>query len=221
MRPTYTLSRPPSPSTRAVRTARRLVVLCVGEALLVGGYLIATDATVLSARYVGYPFVWLNLVVLAVGAVDVPRPTDRRTVVAGVIALGYLGGLWWTSGVIAPGSGGPVSARVVSAIPGWGPMLLVDGPVAVSVIPYEAVGYAGLAVLVYTGIARASAGVLSGVVGLVTCVSCVGPVLVATLSGVLGGASTAVAAVSTSAYAYDLSTALFVLTVAALWTTLR
>lgn len=196
-------------------------MLCVAEALLVGGYLLATDTTVLSARYVGYPFVWLNLVVLAVGAVDVPRPTDRRTVVAGVIALGYLGGLWWTSGVIALGSGGPVSARVVSAIPGWGPMLLVDGPVAVSVIPYEAVGYAGLAVLVYTGIARASAGVLSGVVGLVTCVSCVGPVLVAALSGVLGGASTAVAAVSTSPYAYDLSTALFVLTVAALWKTLQ
>jgi len=195
-------------------------VLCVAEALLVGGYLLATDTTVLSVRYVAYPFVWLNLVVLAVGAVDVPLPTDRRTAVAGVVGLGYLGVLWWTSGVIAPGSGGPASASVAAAIPGWGPVLLVEGPVALSVIPYETVGYAGLAVLVYAGLARASAGVLSGVVGFVTCVSCVGPVVVATASGVLGGASTAVAAVSTSAYAYDLSTALFALTVATLWKTL-
>jgi hypothetical protein len=113
-------------------------------------------------------------------------------------------------------------------MPGWGPVLLVDAPVTLALVPYETVGYVALAALVYVGVARAAAGVVSGLVGLVTCVSCVGPVLAAVVSGLLGGTSTAIAGgtsaailgATTGAYAYDLSTGLFVATVAALWLTL-
>jgi hypothetical protein len=205
----------------AVRVAKQFVVLCAVEFVVVAGYLLTSDTAVMAPRYVLYPFVWLNLAVLAVGAVDVPRPTGRRTAAAAAVATVYLGVLAWVSGWVAVGSGGPVSVDLLPAIPGWGPVLLVDGPVALSLVPYETVGYLALTALVYTSIARASAGALSGVLGLVTCVSCVGPVVAATLSGVLGGASTAVAGAASSSYAYDLSTALFVFTIAALWGTLR
>ncbi|MFD1686931.1 DUF7546 family protein [Halobellus litoreus] len=215
----------PSPSAG---TKRALLALIAVESLLVGGYLLLTDAAVLSVRYLVYPFVWINLAVVTVRAVDVPLPTDRRSGGAAVVAVGYLLVLAWTSGLLAVGSGGPLSVRLAPAMPGWGPVLLVDGPVSLALVPFETIGYAGLATLVYVGVARAAAGVLSGLVGLVTCVSCVGPVVAAVVSGVLGGASTAAAGASTTvlgvttgAYAYDLSTGLFVLTVAALWATLR
>ncbi|RLM53221.1 hypothetical protein DVK02_14600 [Halobellus sp. Atlit-31R] len=204
----------------ARQTVQLLGALLAVELVLVAGYVAATGSTVLSLRHAAYPFVWVNLSVLAVRAVDVPAPTTRRSAAAGAVAVGYVVVLAWTSGLVSVGSGGAVSARLVPAMPGWGPLLLVDGPLALSLVPFETVGYLALALLVYVGVARAAAGVLSGLVGLVTCVSCVGPVLAAVLSGVLGGASTAIAGATTGAYAYDLSTGLFVLTVAALWRTL-
>ncbi|MFD1600940.1 DUF7546 family protein [Halobellus rarus] len=199
------------------------------ESVLVGAHLLATDAAVLSVRYLLYPFVWINLGVLAVRAVDVPVPADRRSVGAAAVAAGYLLVLAWTSGLVGAGSGGALTLRVAPAMPGWGPVLLVGGPVSIALVPFETIGYVALAVLVYVGVGRAAAGVLSGLVGLVTCVSCVGPVIAAVISGLLGGASTAAAGgasstilgVTTGAYAYDLSTGLFVLTIAALWATLR
>lgn len=212
-----------------LQTVRWFVVLSLVESALVGTYLLVSDAAVLSVRHLLYPFVWINLAVLAVRAVDVPAPTDRRSVLAAAVAAGYLLVLAWTSGLVGAGAGSALSLRVAPAMPGWGPVLLVGGPVSIALVPFETVGYVALAVLVYVGVGRAAAGVLSGLVGLVTCVSCVGPVVAAVVSGLLGGASTAAAGsasttvlgVTTGAYAYDLSTGLFVLTVAALWSTLR
>ena len=216
----------PRPTPQAVLL---LVGLLGAEFALVGTYLLVTDAAVLSVRYLLYPFVWINLAVLAVRAVDVPVPTDRRSIGAAAVAAGYLLVLAWTSGLVGGGSGGALSIRIAPAMPGWGPILLVGGPVSLALVPFETIGYVALAALVYVGVDRAAAGVLSGLVGLVTCVSCVGPVVAAILSGLLGGTSTAAAGsasttvlgVTTGAYAYDLSTGLFVLTVAALWATLR
>ncbi|WP_049988037.1 DUF7546 family protein [Halobellus rufus] len=216
----------PSPSAGTIRT---LLALLAVETVAVSAYVLASDAAVLSPRHLAYPFVWINVAVLAVRAVDVPLPRDRRAVGAAVVAAAYLLVLARTSGLIGVGSGGGVSVRIAAAMPGWGPVLLADGPVAVALVPFETIGYVALSVLVYVGVARAAAGVLSGLVGLVTCVSCVGPVLAAVLSGLLGGASTAAAGgasatllgVTTGPYAYDLSTGLFVLTVAALWSLLR
>ena len=216
----------PSPGPGTVRT---LLALLAVEAAVVSAYLLASDAAVLSVRYLAYPFVWINLAVLAVRAVHVPLPRDRRVVGAAVVAASYFLVLAWTSGLVASGSGGSLSVGVATAMPGWGPVLLVDGPVSLALVPFETIGYVALAVLVYVGVVRATAGVLSGLVGLATCVSCVGPVVAAVFSGVVGGASTAAAGgasatllgVTTGPYAYDLSTALFALTIAALWAMLR
>ncbi|MGQ4555561.1 DUF7546 family protein [Halobellus sp. GM3] len=214
---------------RALPTARTVGIfaaLLAAEVALVVGYALATDTTVLSPRYVLYPFVWINLGVLAVRGVDLPVPTDRRSGAAAVVAVGYLLVLGWTSGLIGRGTGA-VSVSLAPALPGWGPVLLVSGPVSLALVPYETVGYVALAALVYVGVARAAGGVLSGLVGLVTCVSCVGPVIAAVISGLVGGTSSALAGsasvlgIATGPYAYDLSTALFALTVAALWLTLK
>lgn len=216
----------PVPSARTIGTLFALLAI---EAAVVSAYLLATDAAVLLARYLAYPFVWINLGVLAVRAVDVPLSRDRRVLGAAVVAAAYLLLLTWTSGLIAAGSGGSLSIRFATAMPGWGPVLLVDGPLSLALVPFETIGYVALTVLVYVGVARAAAGVLSGLVGVATCVSCVGPVVAAVLSGLFGGASTAAAGgasatllgVTTGPYAYDLSTVLFVLTIGALWAMLR
>jgi hypothetical protein len=218
---TDTTTRPTALVRRPARTLRLLASLVAVETFLVGGYLLSTDTTVLSVRYVSYPLVWVNLGVLAVDAVDVPRPTDRRTLAAAAVAAAYFGVLAWTAGLVGAGTGDPLSVNLLWAIPGWGPVLLLGGPVSVALVPFEVVGYACLSVLVYGSLVRATAGALSGALGLATCVSCVGPVVAGAAAGLGGGVSTAVAGAANGPFAYDLSTALFVVTVGALWYALR
>ncbi|WP_132058107.1 DUF7546 family protein [Halorussus amylolyticus] len=206
---------------RPARAARALVVLTVAEALVVGAYLAIADATVLSVRHLAYPFVWTNAAVLAVAYAPIPRPSDRVARGALVAAAGYFLVLCWAGGLVSAGTGtGFGTVSVLPAMPGWGPILTVGGgAVHVTLVPFKVVGYVGLAALVYAALARASRGVLSGIVGLATCVSCTGSVLGTLLAGTLGGSSAAVSAAM--ARSYDLSTAVFLLTVAALWVGLR
>lgn len=83
-----------------------------------------------------------------------------------------------------------------------------------ALLPFKLVGYLALAYLVYVTVLDATGGVLGGVLGLFSCVSCTLPVIAGVLSGFVGGAG----AVATAAYAqsYALSTAVFVLTIALL-----
>ena len=82
-------------------------------------------------------------------------------------------------------------------------------------MPARVVGYAALAYLVYATVIDASGAAVSGVVGLLSCVSCSWPILASLLSGVAGGGSVLVAA--TFDFSYDISTAVFLLTVALLY----
>lgn len=235
--PNRTAGREPSPGRRddpgtpgpdrsgpalatSVEAARAFVVLTLAEAAVVLAYLAVADVRVLSVRYLAYPFVWTNAAVLAVAATRVPRPRDRRTVGALVAALGYFAVLCTAGGVASAGHGtGVGSVAVVSATPGWGPLVVVSGgAVHLTLVPFKLVGYAGLAGLAYAALARTSRGLLGGALGLVTCVSCAGSVVVALVAGV-GGSSAAASAAT--AGAYDLSTAAFLLAVAAMWVGLR
>lgn len=197
--------------------ARTFVALTVVEAVVVVAYLAVTGTSVLSARYLVYPFVWVNAAVLAVVSTPVPTPSDRRTVGALAVAVGYLAVLCWAGGLLALGHGtGLGRLAVFSAPPGWGPMLsLTDGWVHVSVVPFKLVGYLGLSTLVYTALAQASRSVLSGLLGVVTCVSCTGSVLATLLAGTVGGSSVALSELM--ARSYDLSTAVFLLAIGAMW----
>lgn len=205
-------------SETALRAARLLVGLAVAEAALVVAYLAAADAGVVSARYLAYPFVWTNAAVLAVATSRVPRPdrADPRTLGAALAAVGYLLALCWAGGLIGAGTGsGLGSVGVFTAVPGWGPLVTVSGGVVdLALVPFKLVGYAGLAALAYAALARASRGLLGSALGLVTCVSCTGSVLGALLAGVGGSSAVASAA---QAGSYDLSTAVFLFAVAALW----
>lgn len=206
----------------AARAARALVVLTVAEAAVVLAYLAVADARVLSVRYLAYPFVWTNAAILAVAYAPIPRPKldDRWTTGALVVAAGYFLALCWAGGLVSAGAGsGLGTLGVVPAVPGWGPLVVVSGGlVHLALVPFKVVGYLGLAALAYAALARASRGLLGGALGLVTCVSCTGSILGALLAGVSGSSVAVSAAMSRS---YDLSTAVFLLAIAALWVGLR
>lgn len=199
------------------RAARALVALTVAEALVVVAYVTVAEVGVLSVRYLAYPFVWTNAAVLAVAFAPLPRPSDRWTVGALAVATGYFLVLCWAGGLLALGEGsGLGTVDVFSAVPGWGPILAVSGgAIHATLVPFKVVGYVGLAGLAYAALARASRGVLSGALGLVTCVSCTGSVLATLLAGTVGGSTVAVSELM--AQSYDLSTAIFLGTIGALW----
>lgn len=197
----------PSPTAAAAWTT-----LLAFEATLVGTYLLASGARITRPEILVVPFVWINLALWVFARVR-PAPTPGGRRVAAAIGLGYFVLLAVVSGVVSPGGGTAVGTRLaLSTIPpGWAPALFVDGAaIDVAVIPYQVVGYAALAYLVYVVAREASGALAGGLVGLFSCVSCTFPVVAGLLGGFTGGSALAAAA---SVHAYVLSTAVFVLTV--------
>lgn len=215
------VDRPAGPSLPVDRSAAISAVsaLLVVELGLLGAYLHLTDTAVLALRYTLYPFVWIN-----VGAwVLLRRPTvsasSRRRLAAGALALGYFLLLAVAGGLIRQG-GMSMSPSVVWLSPGWGPALFYTTEfVHLAVLPFEAVGYAALAVLVYTLVLAGSRTALAGLLGVATCVGCLWP-LGAALAAMLVGVGSPVAATAPGV-AYDVSTLLFVVTAGALYWTSR
>jgi hypothetical protein len=82
-------------------------------------------------------------------------------------------------------------------------------------MPARVVGYLALAYLVYATVIDAAGSAVSGVLGLLSCVSCSWPILASLLTGVFGSSSALVAA--TFDLSYDVSTLVFVVTVALLY----
>jgi hypothetical protein len=116
---------PLSVPRRAVLVAGGLVV---AELLALAWYLGTTTATVFAPRYLLYPFVWVNVGVLAVlGTTPVTGPSRRR-LLAGVAAAGYAGLLLVIDGSLALAARPPATGfHVMSLPPGWGPALAYDG----------------------------------------------------------------------------------------------
>lgn len=201
----------PLPTTR--RTAASAVgALLVVELLAVAAYLHVTDTGVLAPRYTLYPFVWINVAAwVLLRRPRVPGSTGRRLAAAGLsvqyfFLLAYAGGL---VGFGAPGLDAGV--RVAWLSPGWGPVLVYAGDLlTVSLIPFETVGYAALAVLVYTVLLTGARSAFASVLGLAACVGCLWPVGAAALAA-LGGVASPLATV-VPGVAYDVSTLLFVVT---------
>lgn len=208
-------------ASRVSRSSVGLVALVVlAELALLVGYLGATGTEPTSLRYLLYPFVWLNVAVWAVTAVDPPSSTPRLRRLVGLAAAGYLLVLAYAGGVLgvslaAHHHGGHHGLAVFTSLPpGWGPTVVYDHALfTLTLVPYQFVGYLALTYLVYVALLDAATAALSGVVGLLTCVSCSWPVVAALLAGVAGGS--AVASVVYS-FAVDVSTAAFVTAVALL-----
>lgn len=186
-----------------------LLALFALEGLAVVAYLAATHTAVTELRYLVYPFVWINVGLLAVWS---SRPRDapmRARLLGASIGIVYVVGVLAIPGNVGLGEGGAMAVRVSSAVPGWGPIVAVTGPVRLFLVPFEVIGYACLGYLVYANVIAASRRLLGGMLGFVTCVGCTVPII-APLLGVLGGAS----GLASTAYAwsYDIGTVLFVLT---------
>lgn len=184
------------------------------EILVVLAYLAAVQPTITRPLFYVYPFVWLNAAAWAVWKTRIPdasglRLWAARTLAAGYfLLLGYVGGLYGVSGGVTVG----LRLELTALPPGWAPALIYGGELfQFALLPFKVVGYLALAYLVYATVLDATGGVLGGVLGLFSCVSCTLPVVAGILSGVVGGAG----AVATAAYAqsYLLSTVVFVLTV--------
>ncbi|WP_435097735.1 DUF7546 family protein [Halarchaeum sp. P4] len=161
-----------------------------------------------------YPWVWLNVAAWGVLRVR-PSPTPGRVRwlaaavgVAYFLVVGYAGGLYHLSG-----AGLGFSLHWLP--PGWGPapVYSADG-LTVVLMPFKLGGYAALAYLVSVTVRDASASALSGVLGLVSCVSCTWPILATVATGLFGSASALTSVAMTEAY--GISTVVFVVSVLAL-----
>jgi hypothetical protein len=82
-------------------------------------------------------------------------------------------------------------------------------------MPARVVGYLALSYLVYATVIDAAGAAVSGILGLLSCVSCSWPILASLATAILGSGSALAA--SATALSYDLSTVVFLATVALLY----
>jgi hypothetical protein len=191
-------------------------------------YVVLTPAELAPARYTLYGLLWVAVggLVLAREARRPRSATARARRVAALAGAGYLGALALAGGVVVPG-GVPAPLAdgwfVRALPPGWGPALVYAGPsLAVVLMPARVVGYLALAALVrgtvLDGLAAGVGGLrrgLPGLLALFSCVSCSWPVL-AGLAALVFGAGSGLAA-GAATLSYDLSTLVFLGTVALLY----
>lgn len=215
------------------------------DTLLLGALLVNTQLLLFLAYHfvspnditgvtpVAVPLVWITVGVWVLVRTEVPPASQRQRTVGLAVAVGYFGLLGYFGGVWGPGvSALPVGVdlAVVTAPPGWAPRVFVNLPadglalgslaipfqgVRLNLIPWQVVGYVALAYLVYAAVLDAAGSAISGVIGLLSCVSCTWPVVAAIATSVLGG-SAAVAGVVYD-QSYLLSTVVFVVTVGLLF----
>ncbi|MES3161164.1 MAG: hypothetical protein PPP55_06290 [Halorubrum sp.] len=99
-----------------------------------------------------------------------------------VVAGGYVLLLAAVSGLISFGATG-FGVSVTGALPGWGPVVLADiGVVGLAIVPFQAVGYTVLGVLLARALTVRSASLAAGVVGLFSCAGCLLPIVAAVAS---------------------------------------
>ncbi|MFB6078892.1 MAG: hypothetical protein ABEJ80_07945 [Halarchaeum sp.] len=204
------------------RVGKWLAALLLYE--FVGSYLYFryTPADPGRLRYLVYPFVWINVGLLAALTVR-PTPGSRRHRLLGLaVAVPYTLAVLYVPGVLQvtlPGLRALPRAAphwdVVWAAPGWGPLLTYQSSLVVAnLVPYKVVGYLALGYLVYANALRVTRASLGGLLGLVTCVSCTAP-LFASGVALLGGGAGAVAVATR--YSVDLGTLAFLVSIVLLY----
>ncbi|WP_396613164.1 hypothetical protein ACH9L7_07860 [Haloferax sp. S1W] len=176
-------------------------------------YLLFTEASVGAPRYAIYGVTWVGVGLWVLFDTTVTPASTATKRKAAAVALGYFALLAVAGGLItSPVPGGDGGLRVAFLPPGWGPALIYGGGVFNLVLmPARVIGYAALAYLVYDTVVEAAGAAVSGVVGLFSCISCSWPVIASFATSVFGG-GTAIAATVT-VLSYDLSTAVFLITV--------
>ncbi|WP_224337004.1 DUF7546 family protein [Haloprofundus halobius] len=187
------------------------------ELVLLFAYGLLTPGSLVPVRYTLYGLLWLNASVFAVAKTRVapaPTRTKRR---AAAVAVGYFAALAVAGGLVTLASThGGAGFRIGWLPPGWGPALIYGGETLnLILMPGRVVGYVALAYLVYATVVDAAGAAVSGILGLLSCVSCSWPILASVATAVLGSGSALAA--SATALSYDLSTLVFLATVALLY----
>ncbi|WP_435335144.1 DUF7546 family protein [Haloarchaeobius sp. TZWWS8] len=194
-----------------------LGLLCALELLAVVSYFQLTSAELTSVRYALYPFVWLNVGLVAVVLTSPAVASPRQRAGAALVAGGYFLLLAWATGLVglAPADHDPTGLAATMASPGWGPTVTYGGSLLTLVlVPFRLLGYLALAYLVYAAVLDSLAASATGLVALFSCVSCTFP-LVSSLAASAGGSAAMVA--TAFAFGIDVSTAVFVVSVALLY----
>lgn len=200
------------------RDLHLLAVVVVVELILLAGYFAVRPERLTVLRYTLYPFVWINVALLAAYHVDIPETTGRRSLLATAVASLYFLVLLYLTGLIGVPSddllqlAGTVDVQPGS--PGTERLHLITDAVHVSIIPYRTIGFLVLAYLVYVTLLDVTGSLAAGALGLFSCVGCAFPILVSLSAGLFG--STAVATAVYGAQ-FDISTAVFVLAVGLLY----
>lgn len=185
------------------------------ELALVLLYLNLAAVTVTNPLVYVYPWAWINTSLLAAWVVSPSRVSNRHQYAALGLGVAYFAVMAYFGGIVGPGGGRSLGVSLHWLPPGYGPAFVYTGDlVRVIAQPYKLVGYAALAYLVYVTATDTSASMLSGVVGLFSCVSCTWPLLATVFTGLFGSASAA-ATVALS-QPLGLSTVVFVASVALL-----
>lgn len=202
------------------------------EVLVVLLYLLVTGSTL--GTFGIYGMVWVTVGAWAIYRTE-PAPADpRRRRVAALVAGAYFLVLAVVQGLLTPGPtlagrlGLDAAATVDAAVYATGLGATLQGPpgvvpaihytgayVDLTLVPAFLVGYAALAYLVYATIIDAARASVSGLLGLVSCVSCTWPVIASLLAGITGGSASALTGAA-SGLGFGVSTAVFVATVALL-----
>jgi hypothetical protein len=174
---------------------------------------LVTDVALVEPRYAFYPVVWITLGAFAVVHAPAPAGGVRRRVVAGALAVAYVGVLLWFTGTVF---GMPMPMWGVSfygGLPGWAPIVSVmAGPIAASFVPFVTFGYLALGYLTYVALTRITRGLAAAVLGPATCVGCVAAGLTGFLAVAGGGGISA----AVTGAAYDTATVVYVVAVTAL-----
>jgi len=194
-------------------------VALVGAGLAVGVYAVATSAylaavgpTVTDLRAFVYPPVWIGASVAAALWVDRTVRHRPRPWLGRAVGITYVLGIAWLSGLVDVSSG-MTPLRVVSTLPGWGPIGLYDnGLVSLSVVPFKLVAYLALGHIVAVLVAAQGGSARAAALGMASCVSCAAPLLLA-VGGLLGGAQ---ATSMVASVGYDIATVILVATFALL-----
>lgn len=193
-----------------------LATLVGFELLLVGMYVAVSDVRITDPLILVYPFIWIDVSLLAVLTTNPSPETTRQRLVGASIAVGYFLVLGYFGGLYGAGNG-MVPPRIDWGLPpGYSPALLYDGSLLRVVLePYKVLGYLTLAYLVYTTVIDAAGAAISGAVGLFSCISCSWPILGTVATSLFGSGS----AVATFALrqSYGLGTVVFLSAVALLY----
>ena len=194
-----------SPIRAAVATA----VVATGALLTaIATYLRLTDAVITTGRSLSYPVVWIVTSLTAavwIGLTVRGRPRRWRGI---AIGGGYTLVIAWLTGLLGATTGG-FPLRVHAAPPGWGPIILYDsGLLRLSIVPFKLIAYLALGYVIYALVAAHRGSIRAAAVGVFSCVSCTGPLLVAIIGAV--GGTQATTAVATAGY--DIATVALVAT---------